>query len=62
MISAATAMAVPALHPARRTITVSGYLRSTARFAPQPATGPGVEQAMEGHILASAEVMGTFGR
>src|SRR5271167_2822798 len=33
-----------------------------SQIAPQPATGPGVEQAMDGHILASAEVVGTFGR
>lgn len=29
---------------------------------PQSATGPDVEQAMQGHILASTEMVGTFGR
>ena len=33
-----------------------------SQLAPQPATGQGVEQAIEGHVLASAEVVGTFGR
>jgi Raf kinase inhibitor-like YbhB/YbcL family protein len=33
-----------------------------SRIEPQAATGPGVEQAMEGHIIAGAAVVGTFGR
>ncbi len=32
------------------------------RISPQPATGPAVEQAMEDHVMASAETVGTFGR
>ncbi|HEY2105038.1 MAG TPA: YbhB/YbcL family Raf kinase inhibitor-like protein [Candidatus Binataceae bacterium] len=31
-------------------------------ITPQSASGPEVEQAMRGHILASAEMVGTFGR
>ena len=32
------------------------------RIAPQAATGTGVEQAMEEHIIGSAELVGTYGR
>ncbi len=32
------------------------------QITPQSATGPEVEQAMQGHIVASTEVVGTFGR
>jgi hypothetical protein len=31
-------------------------------ITPQATTGPGVEQAMQGHILTSTEMVGTFGR
>lgn len=31
-------------------------------ITPQSATGPGVEETMQGHILASTEIVGTFGR
>jgi Raf kinase inhibitor-like YbhB/YbcL family protein len=33
-----------------------------SQIAPQSTTGPGVEQAIEGHVLASAEMVGTFER
>jgi Raf kinase inhibitor-like YbhB/YbcL family protein len=33
-----------------------------SQITPQSATGPGVEQAMQSHILASAEMVGTFER
>jgi Raf kinase inhibitor-like YbhB/YbcL family protein len=33
-----------------------------SQIAPQPAIGPAVEQAMQGHVVASAEMVGTFER
>jgi Raf kinase inhibitor-like YbhB/YbcL family protein len=33
-----------------------------SRISPAPATGPAVEQAMKGHILAFTDLIGIFGR
>jgi Raf kinase inhibitor-like YbhB/YbcL family protein len=33
-----------------------------SQIGPSSDTGPAVEQAMQGHVLASAEMVGTFGR
>jgi Raf kinase inhibitor-like YbhB/YbcL family protein len=33
-----------------------------SQITPQSATGPEVEQAMQGHVVASAETVGMFGR
>jgi len=35
---------------------------SDGRITPSSDTGPAVEQAMQGHVVASAEMVGTFGR